>query len=66
MRILIDADAFPNIKEITALGRKYGVEVIIYIDTNHVIDSDYAYVKYISPGANSVDIAIENEVKKMI
>lgn len=64
MRVLIDADAFPNIKEITDLGRKYGVEVIIYIDTNHVIDSDYAYVKYISPGANSVDIAIENEVKK--
>lgn len=64
MRVLIDADAFPNICDIVNLCKKYRVDVIIYIDTNHAIDSSYATIKYISPGANSVDIAIENEVKK--
>lgn len=64
MRVLIDADAFPNVREIIALCKKYQKKIIIYMDTNHEFSDDYAVVKLISPGANSVDLAIENEVKK--
>lgn len=64
MRVLIDADAFPNIKEIINICKKYQTKIIIYIDTNHEIEDDYATIKFISPGANSVDLAIENETRK--
>lgn len=64
MRILIDGDAFPNIKEIINLAKIYKKEVIVYIDTNHCLQSDYAKIIYVSPGFNSVDIALENSIKK--
>lgn len=63
MRVLIDGDAFPNIKDIIHLCEKYNKEIIIYIDTSHIIESHYAKIVTISPGANAVDLLIENELK---
>lgn len=64
MRVLIDGDSFPNIEEIEKLCSKYNIELIVYIDTNHVLDLDYGKVNYVSSGDNAVDLVIENIVKK--
>ncbi len=64
MRILIDGDAFPNVKEIIELGKQYQKEVIIYIDTSHYIESDYAKIVVASVGANAADLLLENEIKE--
>lgn len=64
MRILIDGDAFPNVKEIIDLCSKYNKEIFVYIDTSHIIESKYAKIIKTSPGANAVDLLIENDLKK--
>lgn len=64
MRVLVDADAFPNIKEIIELCKKYKKEIILYMDMNHVFTDDYAVIKIIDSSFNAVDLFIENEVKK--
>lgn len=63
MRVLIDGDAFPDIKEIIQVAKIYKKEVIIYIDTNHFLESDYAKIVYVSAGFNSVDTVLENNIK---
>ena len=62
MKILIDGDAFPNIKEIINLAKKYNCEVCIFIDTNHLIEDTYAKIVMVSEGNNSVDIMLENSI----
>ena len=64
MRILIDGDGFPNISEIVNLAEKYNVLVIIYVDTSHLIESSYAKVITVDKSDNSVDLFIQNEVKR--
>lgn len=64
MRILIDGDAFPDIEAIINICKKYHKRVIIYTDTSHVIESDYATVVVVNKGFNAVDLVIENEVKE--
>ena len=63
MRVLIDGDAFPDIEEIINVCKKYQKRVIIYTDTSHVIENDYATVVIVNKGSNAVDLVIENEVK---
>lgn len=60
MRILIDGDSFPNVKDIIELARKYKIEVIVYIDFNHELSSDYAQINFIAAGSNAVDLKIQN------
>ena len=64
MRVLIDGDAFPDIEAIINICKKYHKRVIIYTDTSHVIESDYATVVVVNKGFNAVDLVIENEVKE--
>lgn len=64
MRIVIDGDACP-VKEITIeVAKQNDIEVIIFFDTAHVYQNDYATVKFFDKGADSVDFAIISEVKK--
>ena len=63
MRVLIDGDAFPDIEEIINVCKKYQKRVIIYTDTSHVIENDYATIVVVNKGSNAVDLVIENEVK---
>lgn len=58
MRILVDADACPVVKIVEQTARKYGVEVILFCDTNHVLYSEYARVHTIGAGADAVDFAL--------
>lgn len=64
MRILVDADACPVVKITEKTAKKYGVEVILFCDTNHVLSSDYATVRTIGAGADAVDFALTAECKK--
>lgn len=61
MRILVDADACPGRDIIEKLGKENNLEVIMYCDLNHFLFSDYASIKYMDSGFQSVDMAIANE-----
>lgn len=63
MRIIVDADACPGRKIIEDLAKKHNIEVIMFCDINHIINSDYSTVKYMDSGFQSVDMAVANEVK---
>ncbi|MEY8496203.1 DUF188 domain-containing protein, partial [Lachnospiraceae bacterium 29-91] len=60
MRILVDADACPVVKNIEKLAKKYEVSCTLLCDTNHVLRSDYSEVKTIGAGADAVDFALIN------
>ena len=60
MRIYVDADACPVVRQTEEVAQKYGVAVTLLCDTNHVLRSDYSEVKVIGAGADAVDIALVN------
>ena len=60
MKIFIDADACPVIKETEEVAAKYAVPVVLLCDTNHVLHSDYSEVKVIGAEADAVDFALVN------
>lgn len=63
MKILIDADGCPVVKQATHIAKENNIEVVIFCDTSHIINSDYAQIITVSKGADSVDFALVNEVK---
>jgi len=63
MRIIVDADACPGREIIEKLGKEHNLEVIMYCDLNHVLNSDYCSIKYVDSGFQSVDMAVANEAK---
>lgn len=60
MKILVDADACPVVRQVEDIARKYEVPVTLLCDTNHIMRSDYSEVRTIEAGADSVDIALIN------
>lgn len=63
MKVLIDGDGCPVVKETIHLCKQKGIEVIIFIDTAHVINSQYAKVIMVDKGSDSVDFAMVNKVQ---
>ena len=63
MRILVDADACPGKSFIEKAAKEYKIEVILYCDMNHILESDYSVIKYVESGFQSVDIVVANETK---
>ena len=63
MKILIDADGCPVVKQATQIAKENNIEVVIFCDTSHIISSGYAEVITVSKGADSVDFALVNKVK---
>lgn len=63
MKILIDADGCPVVKQATQIAKEKNIEVVIFCDTSHIINSDYAQIITVSKGADSVDFALVNEVQ---
>lgn len=63
MRILVDADACPGKHIIEEVAKKFGLELILYCDINHILTSNYATIKYMDSGFQSVDMKIANEAK---
>lgn len=64
MRIIIDADACPNIFEITDFSKSNNIELILYADNTHNIVNDYAKVIIVDKGFQSVDMCIINDIKE--
>ncbi|MGN0468534.1 MAG: YaiI/YqxD family protein [Acutalibacteraceae bacterium] len=62
-KILVDADACPVVEIVEKSAKKFGVDVILFCDTNHVLFSDYSTVRTVSAGADAVDIALANFCK---
>lgn len=60
MKILVDADACPAVRDVESLARQYSVPVMLLCDTNHVLSSDYSEIRVIGAGADAVDFALIN------
>ncbi|MCR5758402.1 MAG: YaiI/YqxD family protein [Selenomonas sp.] len=60
MQIYVDADACPVVKLTEQVARKYGLNVTLLCDTNHILTSDYSEVRVIGAGADAVDLALIN------
>jgi uncharacterized protein len=64
MKIIIDGDACPGISIIERIAKSNEVSMIIYCDIHHFIQSDYAQVKIVDSGFQSVDMYVMNETKE--
>lgn len=64
LRILVDGDAAPQREDIAAIGKKYDVEVIVYMDYAHLVESEDYTIKQCSVGSDSVDMMIVKDVKE--
>lgn len=64
MKIYVDADACPVVKEVEQCAGQHNIDVILLCDTNHVINSDYSQVIVIGEGADAVDFALINKCTK--
>lgn len=64
MNILIDADACPVIKQAEKIAKKYNIDVFLFCDTNHQINSEYSKINVISAGKDAVDFAIISKCQK--
>lgn len=64
MKIIVDADACPVKEIIVRISKEHNKEVIMVIDTSHVLKSSYAKVITVDKGADSADIYLINLAKK--
>lgn len=60
MKIFVDADACPVVRQTEEIAKKHGVPVTLLCDTNHILHSDYSEVKVIGAGSDAVDFALVN------
>lgn len=60
MRIIVDADACPVKDIIEKTASQFGMEVIMFVDENHILYSDYSRIITISQGKDAVDIEVAN------
>lgn len=61
MKILVDADACPVVGKIESIARKHHVPVMLFCDTNHILQSKYSEVKVVGAGPDAVDFALIKE-----
>ncbi|MGM0379347.1 MAG: YaiI/YqxD family protein [Bacillota bacterium] len=64
MRILIDADSCPVIKNVEKIAKKFSIKVIIIKNYNHQINSAYSKVISVDPVSENVDFKIVNISKE--
>lgn len=60
MKIIVDADACPVKEIIVRVGKEFNKEVVMVIDTSHILHSDYAKIITVDKGADSADIYLIN------
>lgn len=61
MKILVDADACPVKNIIEKVAKECKIEVIMLIDTSHILYSDYSKIITVSQGRDAVDIELINQ-----
>ena len=64
MRILIDADGCPVVKDSIEIAEKFNIESIIFCDTAHNFNQKNVEVVIVSKGVDAVDFAILNNIQK--
>ena len=64
MRIIVDADATPNIKEIIELGNKYQKETLLISDDSHQLKYENATIITVESGSQNADIKLINLIKE--
>lgn len=64
MRILVDGDGCPSKDSIVEMTKKYQLEMLVFIDYAHMLDSEDYQTIMCEVGADSVDMKIVNMVKK--
>ncbi|MEA1974182.1 MAG: DUF188 domain-containing protein, partial [Bacillota bacterium] len=60
MKIIIDGDACPVIREVESVSKKYKIEVVIVKNYNHVIRSSYSEVISVDSCSENADLKIAN------
>lgn len=64
MRIVIDGDGCPVVDEAVKLARRHQLDCLILCDTAHHIQREGATTKMVDKGADSVDFALVNLLRK--
>lgn len=64
MKILVDADACPVVKQVEKVAKQYNIPSVLLCDTSHIMNTDYSEVKIIGSGADAVDFALVNMCQK--
>lgn len=64
MIVLVDADACPVVPVVEQVAAEFGLPVILFCDTSHVLESGYSEVRVIGAGKDAVDFALLKECKK--
>ena len=60
MKILVDADACPVKQIIEKISKDLAIPVIMFIDTSHILESNYSKIVQVSKAPDAVDIALIN------
>lgn len=60
MKILVDADACPVKGIIEKVAKNLNLPVIMFIDTSHILESDYSEIIQVSKAPDAVDLALIN------
>ncbi|MDP4093455.1 MAG: YaiI/YqxD family protein [Bacillota bacterium] len=64
MKILVDADACPVKHIILKVSKGYGIPVIMFVDTSHILNDGYSEIITVDKARDSVDIALANKASK--
>lgn len=64
MKIYIDADGCPVVRNTLKIAKKFGVLCVIICDTAHRIEHECAETIVVSQGADSVDFRLVNLISK--
>jgi len=64
MKILVDADACPVKEIIEKIAKEQQIPVLMFIDTSHILYSDYSEVVLVSKAPDAVDFALINRTDK--
>lgn len=60
MKILVDADACPVKHIIEKVAQNLNIPVIMFIDTSHILESNYSEIIQVSKAPDAVDLALIN------
>lgn len=64
MKILVDADACPVKNLIEKIAKELKIPVVMFVDTSHVLKSDYSEIVIVSKAPDAVDFVLINKSEK--
>lgn len=64
MKVLIDADGCPVVKQALSIAEEYGIEVLLVCDAAHDFSYEKARVLVTTKGADAADFLLVNHVKQ--